>query len=334
MQAMICELCGSNDIIKQDGVYVCQHCGTKYSVEEAKKLIGVVKIDRTDETEKMLVLARRARDENNNENAAKYYDEVLRNDPTNWEASFYQVYFQAMSCKIMNISNAAYSVANNISGTMKLIREYVAEEAQEEAITEVIARSSLIANMLAQGAKNHYNNYSTVDGALTEYMGRAVAAGLILSEVEEALKNEFANKPKLLLAAQKALLSFISEYAMVYDAQYRSTQISRLTNEITQQDSSYTPPEVKTGCYVATAVYGSYDCPQVWTLRRYRDFSLAKTWHGRLFIHAYYAISPTIVKWFGETRWFKNMWRAKLDKMVQRLNEKGYQDSPYKDINW
>ena len=27
----------------------------------------------------------------------------------------------------------------------------------------------------------------------------------------------------------------------------------------------------KQGCYVATCVYGSYDCPQVWTLRRYRD---------------------------------------------------------------
>ena len=26
------------------------------------------------------------------------------------------------------------------------------------------------------------------------------------------------------------------------------------------------------GCYVATAVYGSYDCPEVWVLRRYRDF--------------------------------------------------------------
>lgn len=27
------------------------------------------------------------------------------------------------------------------------------------------------------------------------------------------------------------------------------------------------------GCYVATCVYGSYDCPEVWTLRRFRDYS-------------------------------------------------------------
>ncbi len=63
MNAIICELCGSNDVVKKDGLYICQHCGTKYTVEEAKKLIGTVKIDRTDETEKLLTLARRAREE-------------------------------------------------------------------------------------------------------------------------------------------------------------------------------------------------------------------------------------------------------------------------------
>ena len=88
------------------------------------------------------------------------------------------------------------------------------------------------------------------------------------------------------------------------------------------------------GCYVATAVYGSYDCPQVWTLRRYRDDTLAGTWYGRAFIHTYYAISPTLVKWFGETQWFKNLWKPMLDKMVTRLNEEGVADTPYRDRQW
>ena len=73
------------------------------------------------------------------------------------------------------------------------------------------------------------------------------------------------------------------------------------------------------GCYIATCVYGSYDCPQVWTLRHYRDNTLAKTWYGRTFIKTYYAISPTIVKWFGETKWFKNVWRKKLDSIIEKL---------------
>lgn len=85
------------------------------------------------------------------------------------------------------------------------------------------------------------------------------------------------------------------------------------------------------GCYIATCVYGSYDCPQVWTLRRYRDYTLDETWYGRLFIKCYYAVSPTLVKWFGETTWFRSFWRTMLDKMVAGLNSKGIEDTQYSD---
>lgn len=87
-------------------------------------------------------------------------------------------------------------------------------------------------------------------------------------------------------------------------------------------------------CYVATAVYGSYDCPQVWTLRRYRDETLAKTWYGRAFIRTYYAISPTIVKLFGHTQWFQKLWKGRLDNMVAKLQAKGFASTPYEDIDW
>ena len=39
MKQLTCEMCGSTDLMKQDGVFVCQSCGTKYSVEEAKKMM-------------------------------------------------------------------------------------------------------------------------------------------------------------------------------------------------------------------------------------------------------------------------------------------------------
>lgn len=92
--------------------------------------------------------------------------------------------------------------------------------------------------------------------------------------------------------------------------------------------------ETKKGCYVATCVYGSYNCPQVWTLRRYRDNTLAATWYGRAFIHIYYAISPSLVKRFGKTEWFTNMCKPKLDKMVKRLQSKGVEGTPYDDKMW
>lgn len=88
------------------------------------------------------------------------------------------------------------------------------------------------------------------------------------------------------------------------------------------------------GCYVATAVYGSYDCPQVWVLRRYRDYTLAETWYGRALIHTYYAISPTLVKYMGNTRWFKKMCKWPLDCMVENLRNNGVLDTKYKDRVW
>ena len=91
---------------------------------------------------------------------------------------------------------------------------------------------------------------------------------------------------------------------------------------------------VEGGCYVATAVYGSYDCPEVWTLRRFRDQVLAKTWYGRLFIRLYYAVSPTCVKLFGECEWFQTFWRGKLDRMVETLQSDGFASTPYQDIRW
>lgn len=88
------------------------------------------------------------------------------------------------------------------------------------------------------------------------------------------------------------------------------------------------------GCYVATCVYGSYDCPEVWTLRRFRDGMLARTALGRAFIRCYYAVSPTIVRWFGETGWFRKFWKVRLDRMVDSLAEKGVENTPYQDQSW
>ena len=87
----------------------------------------------------------------------------------------------------------------------------------------------------------------------------------------------------------------------------------------------------KGGCYIATAVYGSYDCPQVCSLRRFRDHILATTWYGRCFIRIYYKFSPTLVRYCGNAGWFKRFWRKRLDKMVSYLSKQGVDNSPYLD---
>ena len=93
-------------------------------------------------------------------------------------------------------------------------------------------------------------------------------------------------------------------------------------------------PQKSGGCYIATAVYGSYDCPQVWTLRRFRDNTLAESLLGRAFVRAYYAVSPALVRWFGETAWFHRLWRGPLDRLVAFLRLRGVEDTPYQDRDW
>ena len=85
------------------------------------------------------------------------------------------------------------------------------------------------------------------------------------------------------------------------------------------------------GCYIATSVYGSYDCPEVWTLRRFRDEYLMGCAFGRLFVRLYYATSPGLVRRVGGRDFFRKPVKRVLDQFVIHLKNKGYQDTPYDD---
>jgi len=73
------------------------------------------------------------------------------------------------------------------------------------------------------------------------------------------------------------------------------------------------------GCYIATAVYGSYDAPEVRTLRRFRDEHLALSVAGRAAIAVYYWLSPPIAKRFTRADFLSRSIRRLLDAIVRRL---------------
>ena len=88
-------------------------------------------------------------------------------------------------------------------------------------------------------------------------------------------------------------------------------------------------PTKNGGCYIATSIYETYDCPQVWVLRRYRDYFLAKSITGRIFIWIYYHVSPSLVKSCGNSHWFRFLGKRFLDRIVIFLKNKGIDDAPY-----
>ena len=348
MKTLVCEMCGRSELLKQDGVFVCQYCGTKYSVEEAKKMMiegtvevqGTVKVDSSEELKNLYQIARRAKDDNNTESATKYYDMILVKDPMSWEASFYTVYFKAMSCKIAQIRSAAISVSNCIDTVLKLIRDNISEpEEKKKAYTEVATRVMFISGVLYNGAKDHYDG---IDARIRpqysqEWLDNAFAAMRCVYCLGDNLDLLFAAEVeanRLSVAAWKKGVEWNQFLISHVDKTSNRIIVNSYVEKIKKYDSTYTPPAESSGCYVATCVYGSYDCPQVWTLRRYRDNTLGSTWYGRLFIRTYYAISPTLVKWFGHTDWFKKLWKGKLDRMVAKLQSKGIEDTPYEDKSW
>lgn len=105
MKQLTCEMCGSTDLIKQDGVFVCQSCGCKYSVEEAKKLMidgtvdvsgSTVKIDNSAEIEYLNDKLNRSVEIKDYDSMLRISDELLRINKDNPDALF--IYGYALAC--------------------------------------------------------------------------------------------------------------------------------------------------------------------------------------------------------------------------------------------
>lgn len=254
MKRLTCEMCGGTDLIKQDGVFVCQNCGMKYSVEDAKKMMiegtvdvkGTVQVDTSGELENLYQIARRAKDDNNGENAAKYYDMILLKDPTSWEASFYVVYFKALECKIAQIRSAAISVSNCEKNVLMLIRDNVPEDEQADAVKEVMLRSLLIANMLANGAKSHYDEISPdiKNDYIQEYVNNVCAARDIMYTCGTQIDSIFQENTEIGKLAADAWKSGIEIHTRVLsyfaDKSANEEIIMSYVKKIGKYDSEYT----------------------------------------------------------------------------------------------
>ncbi len=166
MKQLTCEMCGSTDLLKQDGVFVCQTCGTKYSVEEAKKMMiegtvdvsgSTVKVDKSGELDNLLVLAERALKEGNYESAESYYDNILRMDPDNWRANFYKSYCSTMQSKIANVVSNFYTTVNTATSSIGIIVKE--KPVDTEAVTEILNKISSLADLVLLNKYKVYINF-------------------------------------------------------------------------------------------------------------------------------------------------------------------------------
>ena len=250
MKQLTCEMCGGTDLVKEDGMFVCRSCGCKYTPEEARKRMGVdaapVRDDKVEKLASLYQIARRARDENNAENAAKYYDLILQENPMSWEAAFYTVYFQSMQTNIAGIESAAYRLRNCLGSVLKLIQSQVPDGQQAGAVAEVVSSSCALCRMLADAAKQHYKgiDISIQNKYVSEYIQRASAAADTLCDLGALVESTFPD-PDVQQLAASAWKTAVSLLESVVKLRARATQdsaqkrIAEYIEKISRYDPSY-----------------------------------------------------------------------------------------------
>lgn len=169
MKQLTCEMCGGTDLVKDGGVFICQTCGCKYTVEEAKRMMiegtvdvqGTVKVDNSAFVEKYLANARRAKEKEDWEETEKYYNMVEQNDPDNIEAIFYSAYGKAKSTLVdgdIYKRQAAFKVLSNCISVIDDHYKAERREENQEAIKQMAAdlAKMLVSDFVYTSWKNGY----------------------------------------------------------------------------------------------------------------------------------------------------------------------------------
>ena len=353
MKPLVCEMCGSNDVVKQEDLFVCQNCGTKYSVEAARKMMidgpvevkGTVTIDETQKIQTWMTFAETAIKAGNLKEAYDYANKILELSPKSIDA-----WLIRMNCiaKLGTLENPRSSeiitIGKNVISLDRSKEEEIGVFFLDTGIQMLQSGFTLLSGDVDKDTVFHNTE------VLDKYCNQAIsleraAAGLSVFRGSEAIQSKgeefvaaYQDFTECLLdyvhelnPYDKETISDLSEKFETIDRSLRRDFPSTSYDGENPDETTAQQEEKKSGCYVATAVYGSYNCPEVWTLRRFRDNTLDATWYGRSFIKTYYAISPTLVRWFGKTNWFRRMCRGPLDKMVHSLQEKGVESTPYQD---
>ncbi|MBE5733378.1 MAG: hypothetical protein E7353_10210 [Clostridiales bacterium] len=199
MKQLTCEMCGSTDLVKQDGFFVCQTCGCKYSVEEARKMMiegtvevqGTVRIDYSDAVTKLYSAARNAKESLDYETAIKHYEKISEQDPNSWEALFYLSTLRVHSIKNGEIESTALIIQNSLPKILQLIKEHVQDvNKQKDAVNEIVNECINVSSGLIASSHAFYKMVTKGNGfmALTGVFGAVNALGAKGSAILEDQK--------------------------------------------------------------------------------------------------------------------------------------------------
>ena len=380
MKQLTCEVCGGTDLIKQDGVFVCQSCGCKYSADEVKKLmvqitepVKVEGIQNGDDLFENISSFIKIGDYKNAAANIEKMKSIYPNNYKTWTAIIELAIHQMNSGKDIDVFEQDYShlIEGDIEKALALCaaeKQIIQERfnnycalVEENKRKKAEQKEKLFKDFEKGDYRSIHNFYykrglSSVESQMDRNLFRDGYIYIFKFDNDELYLLTYSimgvghahpgpsydskikvhiDKNGIVMSNNRPLKIHNKEYQIkdiVFENGFIDKIIMPELEFVKEPALNIQNDNVPNGgCFIATAVYGSYDCPEVWTLRRFRDNILAKSWYGRTFIRIYYAISPILVKWFGHTKWFKKLWKGKLDQLVDKLQLNGVENTPYSD---
>ena len=139
MKQLVCEMCGGTDLVKQDGMFVCQGCGCKYSLEEARKMMvesgGAVEVKNTAQIENLLKLAQSSFESKNYAQAEEFCNQVIALDANNYEA--WKLKGEAINYQITAKNQRILEVYNCIMTSYRILPDEEKEIKKYEIIASL-----------------------------------------------------------------------------------------------------------------------------------------------------------------------------------------------------
>ena len=143
MKQLTCEMCGSTELVKQNGFFVCQTCGTKYSVEEAKKMMiegtvevqGSVNVQNAAQLDSLLKLAYSSYNSKNYAQAEDFCNQVIAMDSMNYDA--WKLKGEAINYQITSKNPRILEVYNCIMTSYRVLSDEKKDELRGEILSSL-----------------------------------------------------------------------------------------------------------------------------------------------------------------------------------------------------
>jgi tetratricopeptide (TPR) repeat protein len=355
MVSVKCTSCGGEiqlDNQKESGF--CLHCGINLVFKET---IQKVELVNGPKIENLIKIAKTAFEDGNNAEAVNYFNKVLELDADDWEAIYYKGLANAWQSTLGNIclSDATRGAMRSLE--LYITRDNPTQDEIDAIKNSFAIDIDKVIMALINLSINHYNDFYELENAASEYWERleycSLASSYCISLItDDMVKNSEVYKNNKINLLKDLVLNIVekcewrkykgdsvwngSTYVDIYNDIWLADSARKISiakydeyvTEIQKIEPNYQPPTIKRtgylkstkeGCYIATAVYGSYEAPEVMVLRKFRDEVLTQSLLGRVFIKTYYLISPPFADLLKGAKKINMMVKFLLDNLVKKL---------------